>query len=162
MKPGGGSAKGSAFERKMANELSIWYYGKAGYLWRRPGNEVRKHISVHTGDIVPVNDTPLPYPWPFHVELKHYRRGGLDLYDLMERGSSSALGKIWSKAVLTRRKDLIPMVIFKENRRSLFCMIGYTGIYAYTAKIYPELYFPALKISVAEWKYIRKSDIGAK
>ena len=122
MRLGGGSRKGSSFERKMARELSQWWYGRPDLLWRRSGNEVRvKQPGLHTGDVVPLGNEPLPYPWIFHVQLKHWKAGAFNWHALFSNYYKSPVRIIWDKALAARRKDLLPLLLFKENNRPLLC-----------------------------------------
>lgn len=114
MKPGRGAAKGSGFERKMARELSQWFYGAPNYLWRRPGSGYIKIHYRHTGDIIPLGDKPVPWPWPFHVELKFYK--DLDLIKLITDADKSFIKKTWFKATKEARQDLDVILLVKENR----------------------------------------------
>jgi hypothetical protein len=123
VRKGGGHAKGSSFERKMARELSSWWYGRDDCLWRRPGNEVRSNRpSLHTGDIVPDRDVVLSKEWPYHVELKCWAKKRLKL-DMLLWPDRSPIRKIWKKAIEERRKDLIPMLILKANNVPPICVM---------------------------------------
>lgn len=119
MKPGGGSKKGSAFERKCARDLSTWWYGNGECrLWRRPGSGLIKSLGInrHTGDIVPaLNATPPPCPWPFHCELKHY--SDIGLHRLITEPDKSFIKKVWIKANEEKRNDLSVILLLKENRK---------------------------------------------
>lgn len=119
MRPGGGSKKGSSFERKCARDLSSWWFNKNRqcYLWRRPGSGMIKALGPnrHTGDIVPVADVALPYEWPFHVECKSYRNIGL--YRLITHPDKSFIKRVWLKAEKEKRPGLSVILIMKENRK---------------------------------------------
>lgn len=122
MRLGGGSRKGSSFERKMARELSQWWYGRPDLLWRRSGNEVRvKQPTLHTGDVVPLGNEPLPYLWIFHVQLKHWKAGAFNWHTMLSDYYKSRVRAIWVEALKARRKDLVSLLIVKENNRPLLC-----------------------------------------
>ena len=118
MKPGGGARKGSSFERRCARDLSRWWFGSDNecYLWRRPGSGRIKSLGPtrHTGDIVPAVDSkPLPYPWPFHFELKSVK--DLNLIRLITEPEKSFIKKVWDKAEAERRADLDVILLVKQN-----------------------------------------------
>ena len=117
MRPGGGAAKGGAYERKLARDLSAWWYaGDANYLWRRPGSGYRARMpNRHTGDIVPMADVIPPDKWPFHIEAKCYAKSRLKLDNILWP-DRNPIRKIWVKAFNERRKDLVPLLILKANR----------------------------------------------
>lgn len=125
MRPGGGSKKGSAFERKMAGTLSKWWFGEEGYLWRRPGPGTRffkKDKHRHSGDIVPSVDRKLPYDFPFHAELKCYSKQRLKL-DKLLWPNLNPIKDIWTKAIKEKRAGLIPMLILKANLIPIVCVM---------------------------------------
>ncbi len=121
MRPGGGHAKGSAAEREVAVMLSKWWYGDKGYLWRRPGSEVRRYEkNPHSGDIVPTAEGIMQhnvegYRWPFHVEVKSWKRGKLKIYNILDKPTMSPVHRIWRKAERKKRKDLKTMLVLREN-----------------------------------------------
>lgn len=57
---------GTAFENKVAKELSKWMFGDPTYLKRNSGEGAQKHIWC--GDIIPVKN--IPFDWNFYVECK--------------------------------------------------------------------------------------------
>lgn len=120
MRPGGGSKKGGAYERKLARALSTWWYGDKNRLWRRPGSGYRSAMpDRHTGDIVPIADHVSGSggavgSWPFHVEAKCYAKSRLKLNNLLWP-KRNPIRKIWKKALAERRKDLVPLLILKCN-----------------------------------------------
>lgn len=125
MRAGGGHAKGSAFERKMARDISKWWYGNEGYLWRRPGPGTRffkKDKHRHSGDIVPSVDRRLPREFPLHIELKCYAKKRLKL-DMLLWPKRNPIQKIWNKTVDECRKDLFPMLLLKANNTPVVCVM---------------------------------------
>lgn len=147
MKKGGGHAKGSAAERKVAVMLSIWWYGKKGYLWRRPGSEVRKYEkNPHSGDIVPTLASHGQYPkWMFHVEVKSWKRGKLKIYHILDKTHQSPVLRIWKKAERKKRKDLKSMLVLRENAHDWLVFMSrstfdfYFGNTATTSLIFADL-----------------------
>ncbi len=121
MKKGGGHGKGTAAERKVAVMLSKWWYGQKGFLWRRPGNEVRRYEkNPHSGDIVPtaagiMQHNVEGHQWPFHVEVKSWGKGKLKLWNLLDKQDRAPIIKIWNKATRKKRKDLKVMLVLREN-----------------------------------------------
>ena len=132
MRPGGGHAKGSAFERKIARLLSKAYYGKEGYLWRRPGSEQRSgQPNLHTGDVVPLGNMVLPKPWTFHVECKAYKRDALRIYNLITDTRRSPIDKFFTKAFRTKRPDLMIVLVVKENKRNPMVFMHWEDAYGH-------------------------------
>jgi len=116
MKRGGGAHKGGGFERKMARDLSTWWFNDPGYLWRRPGPGTRffkNQPHRHTGDILPQADRRLPYAFPFHVECKFVKN--LDIIKLITDPNKSFINKTWVKAREEARNDLDVMLLVKQN-----------------------------------------------
>ena len=116
--------------------LSVWWYGEKGYLWRRPGSEVRNYEkNAHSGDIVPTLAALIVsgerrkqlIAWPFHVEVKSWGAGKLKLYHLLDKQSMAPIIKIWNKATRKKRKDLKVMLVLRENAHDwLIFMTGET------------------------------------
>ncbi|KKK87678.1 hypothetical protein LCGC14_2750840 [marine sediment metagenome] len=119
MKKGGGKGKGTMAERKVAVMLSEWWFGGKGYLWRKPGNEVRNYERFpHSGDIVPTLATGFTdekWQWPFHVEVKSWGKGKLKLWNLLDKPDKAPIIRIWNKATRKKRKDLKVMLVLREN-----------------------------------------------
>lgn len=125
MRPGGGASKGGAYERTLARQLSMWWFGDEGYLWRRPGPGSRffNQNYRHTGDIVPVADRKFPAEkeWIFHIEAKCWSKNRLKLDSLLWPKKSPII-KIWRKVLEERRSDLIAVLILKANRTDPVCV----------------------------------------
>jgi hypothetical protein len=60
-------AKGNAYERKVAKELSLWIFDDEHMLKREPSSGAQKHSF--TGDIFPYKQIPWKR-WPIHIETK--------------------------------------------------------------------------------------------
>ena len=126
MKPGSGSRKGGKFERWLARELSMWWFGSEGFLWRRPGSGYIKSIGPGraTGDIIPVADRPSPCQWPIHVQAKHWRPSALKFGRLLFMPSEDhPISRIWDKEYKEKRTDLFLMLILKTNRMPVMCVV---------------------------------------
>lgn len=119
MKPGAGKNKGSSFERKVAQELSLWL----------TGNQDRKQIirSVlsggwdkkdpdwrQVGDLAPNGPVGEEFRKRFSVECKHHN--SIDFWKLFT--GQSPLVDWWKKLNdESNNFNLIPLLIFRANNR---------------------------------------------
>ncbi len=101
MKPGGGRAKGAAFEREVASML----YDRLGIKFRR---ELTQYQISGLGDLVPVDDAP---DWPFVIECKRYASGSIK-------------PEWWGQVITAARKaELFPALIVRFDRREIVCRV---------------------------------------
>lgn len=115
-----GKAKGSAFERWTARELSLWLTGgKEGKQLIRSvlsggwsaGQQDRDFRQV--GDLAPNGPAGERFRQKFAVECKHRRE--IDLYGVWTR--KDALVEWWEKLLgECKRAKVAPMLIFRSNR----------------------------------------------
>lgn len=125
MRAGGGKAKGSAFERGVCKELSIWVTkGKRDdVFWRSSisGGRAtvrfnkRGAITEHqAGDICAVHPDGHVFTAYWFVECKFVKDYRIDLFFL---GDGGMLSEFWKKAVADASKfNRTPMIIAKMNR----------------------------------------------
>lgn len=126
MKKGAGSRKGGAFERWVAQHLSLWLTSGAsktelirsvssgGWAAGRKGAEGWRNI----GDLAPNGDVGERFRQRFAVECKHHRE--VELWQLWTADAADKLGNWWGKLLdeveLSKVEGLHPMLIFKANR----------------------------------------------
>jgi hypothetical protein len=126
MKPGGGKAKGSAFEREVCKTLSRWITNgaKDDCFWRsamsggratvahKAGKDVRQ-----AGDITAVASEGHTLCDHFFIECKHVADLDVDSFLIEDIGR---LSKFWKQAITqAARHQRIPMLIARENRRGV-------------------------------------------
>ena len=158
MKAGGGARKGGAFERKCARMLSSWYYNSPEYLWRRSGNGNIKSIGGrrHTGDIVPLADSPLPSPFPFHIQLKHLRKKDLKL-DKLLTSKNHPIVKIWNKEYEEKRSDLKLMLLVRANNTPIMVVVDLNSFYIDLPDNIPRTVIPIddKLLAVMPWESVK-------
>jgi hypothetical protein len=124
MKPGGGKAKGAAFEREVCRKLSLWVTsgkrsdvfwrsamsgGRATVMTGKAGKEVRQ-----SGDVTSVAPEGHWFTENVLCEIKHVK--SLDLESAVFRRRGALVG-FWHKvARQAERYDQEPMIIAKQNR----------------------------------------------
>ena len=127
MRKGGGKEKGSAFERWVAKELSLWLTGgqRNDLFWRTHSSGGLGTISKKKneyGDIMSIDDEGRKLTDKYNIECRHGKC--LDLKHLIYSIKSSSLisliveGRTNSK--LSERK---PLWIIKEQNRDVLVMM---------------------------------------
>lgn len=122
MRSGGGKAKGSAFERWVCKQLSLWVtHGNAtDVFWRsamsggRATVARRKKVNVRqAGDICAVAPEGNTFVEDWYVECKTYKN--LQIGQFMFR-KTGVLFKFWEHTINEAKKyDRKPMLIVKQN-----------------------------------------------
>lgn len=124
MRPGGGKAKGSAYERRVCKDLSLWLSNgkRDDLLWRSAMSGGRATIgggkglkrAAQAGDISGVDDAGIRFTTEFYVECKHLRDLQIDKFVICGTG---VLSDVWLDAARkAKRVDKFPIVIAKQNR----------------------------------------------
>lgn len=124
MRKGGSSAKGSAFERKICRELSLWltHGKKEDCLWRSAMSGGRATVAksrskflVHqSGDICSVSPEGHVLTDSFFIETKHLRDLALTNFFLLGVGT---LAKHWRTACREAESfNKRPFMIVRQNR----------------------------------------------
>lgn len=138
MRPGGGKAKGSGFERDIAKELSAWISnGERSDLISRNvlsgGIATRQSksgpVTATPGDLVPCEPHPLTISFfrKFMVECKNYR--SLDVRNLLY-GKPCVLRTFWDIAQSqAKTAGRMPLVIAKENNQKPLILLHYVPLY---------------------------------
>jgi hypothetical protein len=124
MRRGGGKNKGSAFERKICKQLSLWVsLGKqSDCFWRsaisggRATVQHRKGVKVRqSGDICSVSPEGHALTNNWYIECKHYK--DLDVASFILKGVGN-LAKFWRTTKReAERHDKDPLLIAKQNNQ---------------------------------------------
>ena len=122
MKPGGGKAKGSAFEREICKKLSLWISkGKrVDCLWRSAMSGGRATVQRKSGvdirqagDICSVSPEGHALTDLYYIETKSYRNLAIDRFIILQQGQ---LEKFWRETKKqARRYGKRPLLIAKQN-----------------------------------------------
>jgi hypothetical protein len=121
--PGGGMAKGAAFERSVSKALSLWVSGDLheDWFWRSAmsggrstiGRKSGKHLAMHAGDISATAPGAHALVDRFYVECKCVRN--LDLGSWIFRGRGKGLQFWLNTCNEAKHYGKRPMLIAKEN-----------------------------------------------
>lgn len=157
MRRGAGKAKGSAFERQVAKELSLWLTGgKDGKQLIRSvlsggwsaGRQTTQEGWRQVGDLAPNGPTGEEFRKRYAVECKHRR--DIDLYGIWTR--SDAIVEWWDKLkkecgeVRTPQPVPTPILIFRANSRPI--MVGTTPTLASYLRINNAAWFRGIEIAI--------------
>jgi len=118
MKRGGGSQKGSAFERWVCKRLSEWAGGPDDLFWRTAGSGSRqtrgKHRTNQAGDVGALDPKVKWFTDAFYIECKFYRK--FEWHSLLFKGRGNILN-FWNKAMFQAAElERWPLLIGKENQ----------------------------------------------
>lgn len=131
MRPGGGKAKGSSFERTVCTGLSlrITRGARDDVLWRsslsggratvagKKGGE-RHHVA---GDICAVHPKGNPFVECWYTECKFYRDVGM--FQALTRGTGF-IAKVWyDTRAKAKKAGKAPLLIFKQNGMPALAML---------------------------------------
>jgi len=127
--------KGARFERVVASDLSLWFYGIPGFLRRTPmsGGWSKIHapgdvcatvsgtVETESGLMVLSIGDSRPVAFPFYVECRN--REGWSYTDLFTESEKACL-VLWWKEVIEKSREvsLIPLLIFTKNYNPSFIM----------------------------------------
>ena len=123
MRSGGAHAKGASYERKIAQQLSLWVTeGKvADGLWRTSMSGGRATIALRrgeklqqVGDLSAIRPELHPFSNKYFIECKHVRSLDLESFILSGKGT---LAKFWQVAQReANAHGRIPIIIARQNR----------------------------------------------
>jgi len=124
MRPGGAKAKGNKFESDVAKRLGLWYYNDENALARVPTSgamgTVRGQDFVEQGDIRQVAHHELPFP--FSVECKFHAE--IQIAPFLLGNEKCKLARFWQQCMRDAiKQDLIPMLVFKQNRGTAYVCV---------------------------------------
>ena len=137
MKSGGGSQKGSAFERAVCKQLSLWWTAdedspRDNIFWRSPGSGAMatqrqksgKNIDLIEGDVSLIDPIGEPFLQACVIEIKRgYSAGKSSRFDVLsivdaKPTSRGILLRFWIKlSELAYEVNKQPMLIFHRDRR---------------------------------------------
>ncbi len=155
MRDGGGKQKGSAFERRLAKDLSLWVSNgeREDIFWRSAmsggrstvGRKKGQNLTAQSGDISSIDPLGHPFINKFYVESKHYKK--LRLEQLIF--GSGELFNFWE----TTRKEAkfykkIPFLVAKQNHLPTIICTNRLGIHMLTAKSLVTLKLPKYGIHI--------------
>jgi hypothetical protein len=173
MRKGGGKSKGSAFERTMCKELSLWVSDgqHKDVFWRSAMSGGRSTVamakgdklSAQVGDISSVHRLGHVFIDKFMVECKAYKTLN---YESLIKGKGTLLG-FWERAVKDAEEhDKLPMLIGKQNNYPIVVCLNRAGVKllktkklklrVYGADLYLMLFDDYLKINP---KVLRRSRL---
>jgi len=115
-------AKGSAFERKVSQNLSLACSNmtRTDLFWRSSmsgGRYKKKNARVAAGDISALDPIGYPFVRIFVVECKCYRMVTFDAA-LYEKGPSFDMTKMWVETrKLAKKLKRLPMLVAKQDFR---------------------------------------------
>lgn len=133
MKPGGGKAKGSSFEAKVAKQLSaalpINFIKSPGSGARIGGQNFatvgammgEEVMKLFNADVVPINEKEVGYAFNFSVECKSYAEA--DNFTSLVSGSANVWKWIEESIVDAAKIGREPILIFKWNRTPTFVAV---------------------------------------
>lgn len=160
MRRGAGKAKGSAFEREVAKELSLWL--TAGTDNKQLIRSVlsggwntgqSKEGWRQIGDLAPNGPEGERFRARYAVECKHRR--DIDLYGIWTR--ADAIVEWWSKLqseCATVQPSPIPLLVFRANSRPI--MAGTTPAVASWLRIGNAAVFKGIGIAIFPFEMLLK------
>lgn len=141
MRPGGSKAKGSAWERSVGQNLSLWLTsGTRNDLFSRTvlsGGQFTRSQGLRgaSGDLMPNHPAAFCFLEKFTVECKHWRDAGLQEF-LLKGSKKSLLARAIKQAEVPGK---IPLLIVKENFVPAF-LISYNASVSYLVSGYGTLH----------------------
>lgn len=165
MRAGGGSQKGSSFEREIAKKLSLWITGgkQGDCLWRTPSSGGRATVAYRKGEEVrQAGDlcamTPEAYQFcaDLFLELKHLKKCSLT-QSLSGKGD---LVRIWVKLVKQSKDHLrFPVLILRQNRKPTLFITGATVARMLSARTRGTIRNPVLDMHILFFDEVIKSSV---
>lgn len=123
MRSGGGKGKGSAYERQICKQLSLWVTAgkRVDCFWRsamsggRATIAKRKGIDIRqSGDITAVSPEGHALTNRYFIECKHYRSLDLESFFIAGKGKLASFWKIALREARKHNKD--PLLLVRQNR----------------------------------------------
>lgn len=143
MKPGGGKAKGSSFEREICKDLSLWITGggRDDIFWRSAMSGGRASVAFkkggsnisQTGDICAVDPIGDPMVKKFFIECKFYANLNLQgsLVD-----SKSGITAFWDECrrMAVAQGNKIPFLVARQNQWKPWLILDSEGMEFFSLK----------------------------
>jgi hypothetical protein len=155
MKAGGGHAKGSSFERKIAGLLDIWWKVLPKTFWRSEGSGAQQQ----PGDIVPRIKPGQSQPrFPFVIECKHYKTANPLSFFLVSKKRRGILIKWWEQSV-REQKDarklgyslVLKLVIFRINNLPILVMFDPLELHVFNLPIMLGFRSSKFNLIISTW-----------
>jgi hypothetical protein len=146
LRPGGGKAKGSAFEREVCKKLSLWLSAgrRDDLLWRSAMSGGRATVRfkqgstarAQAGDISAIHPLGAILTSRYVIEVKSYRTLNIaaSVYRYEEQGipKGRTLAAFWWRCLHDAKKyDCNPLLIAKENRHAPFVCMTEEDLHAF-------------------------------
>jgi len=118
-KPGRGKGKGSAFEREIAKDISLWLTEgeRNDCIWRTAGSGAKSTATgsdTMIGDLMAIRKEARKFFDEINVELKHY--ADLNFLELNNKGFK--IFDWWGQVTKdSKRSGTKPLLIFRINHR---------------------------------------------
>lgn len=160
MKPGGGSRKGSAYERFVATRLSTWWTmgERDDVFWRTHSSGARATQRAKRGkttnsqlcDICSTDPMGIEFTSQFVVECKSYKT--LRLWNIYLNRTSKF--KVWWAELLgiATAASRRPLLIMRENRQPELCAMDLETFTRMESILPPDT--PVIKCSVIDNKIV--------
>jgi hypothetical protein len=143
MRPGGGKAKGAAFERQICKQLSLWmsHNKREDLFWRSAMSGGRATLltkqgrcaSAQEGDISAIHNQGMPLTALFVIECKRVRDLNVASSLFLRVGLYRTFWlEVQGKA---ERSGKLPMLVWQQNRWPPYVSLSHLGA---------DVFFPAL------------------
>jgi len=160
-KPGRGKGKGSAFEREIAKDISLWLTEgeRNDCIWRTAGSGAKSTVTgsdTMIGDLMAIRKEARKFFDEINVELKHY--ASLNFLELNNKGFK--LLDWWCQITKdSERSRTIPLLIFRINHRGTWVAYRYPMLKYFKKGLrllknnYIQIHFKDLNKSIYIEKY---------
>jgi hypothetical protein len=155
MKPGGGSEKGSKFERNISGLLDVWWKVKPKTFWRTEGSGSQDQ----PGDIAPrIQPNQLQTWFPFIVECKHYAKANALSFFLTSPKLQGILMKWWKQSIREQKdakklgyRPALKLVIFRINSLPILVMFDPFELNVFNLPIMLGFHTEKLNLIITTW-----------
>ena len=160
MKAGGGSKKGSGFERKISGLLDEWWKVLPKTFWRSEGSGAHEQ----PGDIVPRIQPNQPQTWfPFIIECKHYAKANALSFFLRSTKLQGVLSKWWKQSIREQKaakklgySPALKLVIFRINSLPILVMFDPFELHVFELPIMMGFRDDKLNLIITPWDCFSK------
>lgn len=167
MRPGGGKAKGAAFEREVCKRLSLWLTNgtREDTLWRSAmsggratvGRSKGKDLNAQAGDISSVHPASSAFCERYYIECKTYR-------DLQLAGLITGTGTLLKFWRVTQeeaaRYNKRPFLIAKQAKYPILCLLEFEDLRSLGVSEYIILASPVRHIYAITFDSLVKDSIN--
>lgn len=162
MKPGGGKAKGSAFEREVCKELSLWMSGgtRDDLYWRSAMSGGRASVQFkkgggnvsQTGDICSIDPAGAPLTSTFFIECKFYADLNLEGAII---GNQGGIAGMWQECVEKAKEQggKLPFLVAKQNRTRTMLWLSPEGTEMFALQRFRRAMLPQpMNVDIVWWE----------